>query len=280
MWSNPFKKVDFDPELYERVMRKPPAHTRYVIYFTPRSGSSWLTDILARTRRLSLANEAFNPNFIPNIAQVCNASTLEQYINVLLRRHAQKGIYGFEITMHQFEAVFRDPQVFMEHFGRGPCFWLIREDIVAQAVSLYKMVTTKVTHAPQIDAERRAAAEATFRYDASAIKRWLNHILTAERKNEVLFREFGLSPLRMSYEQLTALGAQRTVDLVTRHLGLKKNLPRVNLESGHVKVGTSMNRDFAERFRREERDFLAKVAAERAPWLDRLDDLETLAPTG
>jgi LPS sulfotransferase NodH len=272
MTPSPFRDVPFDPDLYRKVLKKPAADLRYVIYFTPRSGSSWLTDILSQTGKLSKANEAFNPNFIPNIARVCNASNLEQYINVLIRRHNQGGVYGFEITMHQFEAVFPGPELFLEHFGAGPCFWRIRRDIVAQAVSLAKMVTTSVAHTSHATAEARQASDSRFEYDAELIRRWLSHILSAERKNEAFFARHGLDPLRLCYEQTTCLSAQQMVDVVSRHLGLP-DLPRMNFETKHEKLGTSRNEEFAARFRRDEAAFMAEVDAERGPWLARLHDI-------
>lgn len=267
-----FREVQFDPVVYERVLQKPAADLRYVIYFTPRSGSSWLTDVLSQTRRLSEANEAFNPNFIPNIAQVCNASNLEQYINVLIRRHNYHGVYGFEITMHQLEAVFPRAALFLEHFGSGPCFWLIRRDIVAQAISLAKMVSTNVAHTAHASEEERQASDQSFAYDAKLIRRWLLHILSAERKNEEFFERHGLEPLRMCYEQTTLLSAQQMVNVVTRHLGLP-DLPPMEFKSSHGKLGTSRNTEFAERFRMDEATFMAAVDAERAPWLARLHDI-------
>lgn len=273
--KNLFKNSEFDHYLYKRVLTRPEAHTKYVIYFTPRSGSSWLTDILAQTKRLSRAMEAFNPNFIPNISKAINASNLNQYCNVMTRRFNTQGVFGFEVTMHQMNAVFTKPNGFIKRFGDGPCFWLIREDIVAQAVSLAKMVTTQVGHTANATAEERKASDTSFGYDRAMIKQWLNHILIAERLNEKLFADFNLSPLRLSYEQITSLGAARVVDIFARHVGVT-DLPHTEMESSHSKIGTSLNEQFAARFREEEADFMREVDDERAPWLDQLCDPEAL----
>lgn len=270
-----FKDVTFDPALYERVLKRPAAQTRYVIYFTPRSGSSWLTDILSQTQRLSKANEAFNPNFMPNIARVCNASNLEQYINVMVRRHNHQGVYGFEITMHQLNAVFPDHDMFIEHFGAGPCFWLIRRDIVAQAISLAKMVTTKVAHTSHATDAERAASDAAFPYDARLIRKWLKHILAAEQENETLFANYGLTPLRMSYEQTTTLSDQQMVQVIARHVGVR-DLPDMAFETRHAKLGTGLNEEYAARFRKDEAAFMAAVDESRAPMLAKLDDITRL----
>lgn len=271
-----FKNPDFDPELYQRVLTRPKAKTKYVIYFTPRSGSSWLTDILSQTGRMGRANEAFNPNFIPNITKAINASNINQYCSVLIRRLNTKGVFGFEITMHQLNAVFHDHEQFIKWFGAGPCFWLIREDIVAQAVSLAKMVTTQVGHTANATDEQRAAADQAFGYDPALIKKWLLHILVAERQNEALFAEYDLTPLRLSYEQITKLGAARVIDLFARHVGVT-DLPEMETESTHTKLGTSRNQEYALRFREEEADFVRQVEDERAVWLEKLCDPETAA---
>jgi LPS sulfotransferase NodH len=276
MLLSPFRKVDFNPALYQKVLVKPVAKIRYVIYFTPRSGSSWLTDILARTKRLSLANEAFNPNFLPKMAQACNASNLEQYINVILRRHNHKGVHGFEITMHQLNAVFPSTDYFIEHFGSGPCFWLIREDVVAQAVSLAKMVTTKVAHTASATPEQRQAAEAAFKYDGALIKHWLRHIRVAEQKNETLFTQYGLTPLRISYEQVATLEADHAVSLISRHIGIGDLPPLPEEESRHSKLGTLQNSEFAERFRKENVAYMRDIDGERAMMLAQLDDVAAL----
>lgn len=65
---DPFAKVTVDPERRARQRKRPAAHLDYVIHFTPRSGSSRLTEILAATKCLSAANEAFNPTFVPRMA--------------------------------------------------------------------------------------------------------------------------------------------------------------------------------------------------------------------
>jgi len=271
-----FENPDFDRDLYKRAMTRPEAPIKYVIYFTPRSGSSWLTDILAQTKRLSRALEAFNPSFIPNITKAINASNLNQYCNIMNRRFNTKGVFGFEITMHQLNAVFPTHDKFIERYGAGPCFWLIRQDIVAQAVSLAKMVTTQVGHSANATDEQRQMSDRSFEYDRALIKHWLIHILNAERANEELFETYGLAPLRLSYEQITSLGAARVVEIFAHHVGAT-DMPEMEMESSHTKIGTSRNEEFATRFRQDEATFMKKVDAERAPWLGALCDPAILA---
>jgi len=272
MSADLFRNVVVDPQRQAKMRKRPAAKTSYVIHFTPRSGSSWLTDIIAATGRLSAANEAFNPSFIPKIAQALNATDMDSYIQMLLRRFNTHGVYGVEVTAHQINAVFRNYAAFHRYFGAAPCFWLVRQDIAAQAVSLAKMVTTNVAHTKGPDAETRQSADQRFVYDAALIKRWLKHIHAAEVASETWFAEYGLTPLRMSYEQTTRLSPLQMVNVIARHLGLPDIAPMA-FATQHGKLGTDQNTSFADRFREEEAAFMADINAQRGPMLARLDPI-------
>ena len=267
-----FASVRIDPAAQARQRACPLPETRCVLYFTPRSGSSWVSDILSRTRCLGHANEVFNPRFMPKMAQAIQADTLPDYIDLIQRRLTTKGVFSAEITWYQLEAVFGSGDAFMTHFGTATPVWLIRRDIVAQAVSLAKMVSTRLAHAPQSDADRRAAADQAFSYDPALIQYWLRHIFHAERCTEAHFARHGLHPMRLDYARVTSAGAQAVIAAFARHLGVAcDTLPEI--ESPHVKLGTAQNRLFAERFRAEKAGWLARIARKRQPWLDRLEPL-------
>ena len=79
----------FDPEacdsaLYQRKLAKrPAARTRFVMHFTPRSGSSWLTDLAEQTGRLGKPGECFNPNFLPRMAARLDAANMDEFVEVM-----------------------------------------------------------------------------------------------------------------------------------------------------------------------------------------------------
>ncbi len=246
---------------------KSQAEVTLVIHFTPRSGSSWLASLLAGSQRLGTGFELFNPDFIPSIAQVYGARSLEEYIELARHFGARGGVMSFEIVSHQLNAVFRDRGDFFTAYRGCPSFWLIREDIVAQAVSLAKMVRTKIGHATQTDAAARRAADDAFSYDREEISRWLRHILAAERLSEQWFAEFGVSPTRLSYERLVATPPHDVLAEFSRAAGqpsLPANLLR---ESPHHKIGTHKNVEFADRFRQQHSEWLAEVEHERSAWV-------------
>ena len=259
-----------NPARQTRIAQLHPPRLSYVIYFTPRSGSSRVTEILSQTRRLGMASEAFNPNFIPNIAQTVQAKNLEEYLDFGPRWMSRvDGVFSFEITAHQLGAVFPETQAFFDLFATLPCFWLIREDIVAQAVSLAKMVTTNVAHTSAATQADIAASDQKFTYSRSVIKRWLNHILVAEENTEAHFRTQGIQPCRLSYEQLTGKAPEEVVNLFAAHLELDP-IPMPEFDLKHQRLSTGKNRDFAAQFRKDEAGYLEEVAATRQPWLTQL----------
>lgn len=269
-----FAGVRFDPARYRADMARPAPRKEYVIYFTARSGSSWLTEVLRATGRLGRAGEVFNPDFLPEMAQVCNAPTLAQYLDVIRRRQAPNGVWGCEVTWHQILAVFGTPEAFAGRFGQAGAVWLIRRDIVAQAVSLAKMVRSGVGHSVGHDAAARAAADAAFAYDGPEIARWLHHLCEAEDGCEALFARHGIAPLRLAYEDMIAAGPQAVADRIARHIGEPALPPGLTFAIAHDKLGTARNDAYAARFARENPRLLARIGRRRVTWLAGLAPLD------
>lgn len=269
MWKKFPRLGDLDRDRFAIDMAQPLPGKQYVMYFTPRSGSSWITDIAGKTRRLSLPGEVFNPNFLPKITQSYNAATMDEYCAILKRRRNTQDVFGFQITYHQLAAVFRNEADFLKRFPSPTCFWLIRRDIVAQAVSLYKMVKTQTSHAPQISPDEILRREQAFTYDDAAIRHWVQHILSAEIKTETMFVRHGLSPLRMSYERNIEMKPNHIVNVMGRHIGIP-SMKMKPLQSAHHKIATTTNDSFAERFRRQNASFVQEVDAQRSQMLSLL----------
>lgn len=261
----------FDPNLSADTLEKrraaePLARRDFAIIFSARTGSSWLTDVCEATRFLSRPDECFNPAFMPEMTRVLGARKMEEYVEVLRRRRNTGGLFGFEATPGQLCAVFGNLDAFWQHFSGAHYFWLMRRDIVAQAISLAKMVTTGVGHSVGADSAALAAQDSRFPYDASLIRQWLNHILDDERRAEAFFRRYDVTPTAFSYEGMMARGAVEMANFIAADLGLADRAgPEVT--SRHERLATATSRDYAERFRRDAARFLRGVEAERAAWL-------------
>jgi LPS sulfotransferase NodH len=269
---NLFGGIEANTILRDRVMLAPRAERSYVIHFTPRSGSSWLTDVLGQTNVFGLPDEYFNPSFIPRNATAFGATNLDEYIEVLHRRRGAKakgGIFGFEITYHQLFAVFGSAEGFLDRFDTSPAVWLIREDIALQAVSLFKMVRGNVSHRPSTSEDLIREADASLAYDNDELVRWTNHIWVAEKGSEEILERRDEPPLRLSYERMMAMGAAGVVERIARHLGVA-SVPSLPSGSQHQKLGTARNSEFAHELRQRNKDLFARIDEERAMRLDLL----------
>ena len=269
MFPKLFDPASIDPEAFARALRRPAAALRYVIYFTPRTGSSWLTDIATRTGRLSMPGECFNPHFVPGMARKFNAGDIDSYIEALVRRRNTEGVFGCQLTYFQLKKTFGSEERFLAHFGAAPCFWLIREDIILQAVSLSKKQQTKIGHRTMADAERLHAADREFGYDPENIRHWLKHIRKAEIRTEAMFAGHGLTPLRLSYEIITAMSPLQAVNVIAAQIGVPPVIS-ADLSSDHQKIGTDKNAGFAARFRAQDPALVRRTEAQRAAMLAAL----------
>lgn len=263
MRRNLFDDVVVDPEVRGRYLAGQRAGQTYVIHFTPRSGSSWLGDVVSKTNALGTPEEFFNPNFVPNIANVFNVSTLDDYIEVLLRRRGVGGIFGFEITHHQIIATFGSADAFLERFGAARPLWLIREDIALQAVSLFKMVHGQVSHRTSTADDTVRAADATLSYDNDELVRWLRHIWKAEIGTEEVLARTGQEVLRLSYERNVATDTLDLVNRIAAHVG-RPPVPGPLAASGHDKIGTARNAEWADELRQRNAALFDTIDEERA----------------
>ena len=88
-----FEQVTDDDKLMAVIKSKPfPPKHEIVIYFTPRSGSSRVSEILFNTKAMGHANELFNPNFMANIAQSVQAKSLRVYVEQSRRKLAVQAV--------------------------------------------------------------------------------------------------------------------------------------------------------------------------------------------
>lgn len=266
---NPFRTVAFDAALHDRQMRQPPATLTYTILFTPRSGSSRLTEILKQTGVLSLPGEFFNPGFMPGIARALNASNMEQYIAMLRRKRNTVGVMGFEITYSQLRGVFGRVDAFRSAIRPDRWFWLIREDIVLQAISISRVRQSQISHDTGLDAAARARADADFAYDGRAIRTQIMKLRWMEKGCEAMFGRFGVGPVRLSYERLIQQDPATVAALFAAETGAILP-PDLRFDLTHQKLGTDKNTAFAAMFRAENPRFIARIDRARAPMLAAL----------
>mgnify|MGYP002628690138 FL=1 len=268
----PFRGLSHNPDLAAKAARIALPRQVYAIFFTPRSGSSRLTDILGQTKQLGRPGECYNPAHVSTNAKVYGVKTLETYVDRLHRLRKVGDLMGFEATYDHVIMNFETEARFDALVAPTHLVWLIREDIVLQAVSVSRMRQTKVGHDTGLTEEERAKSELAFKYDASDIRQRLNAIRWREIRTEAYLARSAAPLLRLSYERLSALGPLEIARCLANHLGQK--LPDdMTFKEAHRKLGTDKNLAFAERFRTENPQFVARIEAERAAMLDALPTL-------
>ncbi|KPA20252.1 Stf0 sulfotransferase [Shimia sp. SK013] len=244
---------------------------RYVVFFTPRSGSTRLTNLIRRAGGLGRPDECFNPDIVPALAKKLGADSLETYTDRLLRARQDGKIFGCEVTYLQIMILFKSARRFRRAVNPTDLIWLIREDLVAQSVSASRMVQTGVSQSVFSSPKELAQADKDFVYDAPAIRSAMLRMLVQEWRTEAVLAQMPHKPLRLSYELVNAFPPQSVLTLIRDHLKTEpKDDSRVF--STHKKVSGTKSLEMSERFRAEHAGFVAWVDRRRAKRIAALDE--------
>ena len=265
-----FDKVDFDADRYRMLMNRPFPDNRYLFLFTPRSGSSRVTDLLDETGLVCPPREQFNPAFMADIAAKLSARHIGEYLPLLQRRFNLNGTFGVQMTFSHVVNSFFTGRSAVRALKPQKYIWLFREDIVAQAVSVSRMVQTKVAHSVHTTKQNLEGADDRFEYDEPQIHHALLRILWMENRSEKLLARKGHDVLRMSYEFSTKIPATALVQKLLGHIDIPCS-EGPSLLDNHVKLPGEKGRIFSERFRATKPELISHITALRARRLRRLE---------
>lgn len=118
---------------------------KYVVFSTPRVGSTLLARRLEETGLLGRPEEWFNPDFINAILKVLNCDSLDidKYLDMILRATATpNGIFGVNIHVHQYTHLLGLNMDLLK-IGFDQVYWLQRRDKIKQAYSWCKGFKTQ-----------------------------------------------------------------------------------------------------------------------------------------
>jgi LPS sulfotransferase NodH len=266
-FNSPFRNIPPKPMWRKTLSALPLPAVRYVVYFTPRSGSSRLTDLIDRAGGCGIPGEYFNPNLIKKAATFLGAQGLEDYIDLLMRRRNTNGVFGCEVTSGHLYNTFYSHKKFIELYQPTSSVFLIRENIVEQAVSLSRMAQTGIAHNTSSPTFTRDSNE--FQYRPFQIRFYLLNLLSMEKLLERTFRVRNIEPLRLSYETLDRVSPDVFIPVIADHVAA--NCEQTNgLESEHKKLGDEKSLDYAERFRKDSAKVLEMANRRRAHTLSAL----------
>lgn len=245
-----FAKALPQPERRQQILAKKPPKLRYLIAMTPRSGSSWLGDVLKSSQRMGHPDEMLSESLLPEILQSIPGQDADDYLNLLLRELcSSNGVAGIKVSWEQFKAfasAMREPSIF-----QGFRFvYLTRRDLAAQAVSLYTATKTNVFHTNVDHSPDEWRAVEELPYSFEGVRYWYEHLRQHEEGWSGFFAEHDIFPLAISYEDIehdVVAVAQR----IAAYIGRPKASQKVRAESVFKKVGTRRNVTWAARFRLE-----------------------------
>ncbi len=275
-FANLVRDLEVDDTVFRQDwVRLTPADRTYVVVFTARSGSTWLTSVLSATKRLGFPEEYINPDFVRAVAQAQNTRDPECLLQMLKRRRrTSNGVFGIEVRAidvallgeEAFFRVFNDKTVF---------FNLWRDNIVAQSISLFRAVATGHYHST--DGQGRSPPT----YDAEAIRRWLRHVAITENDNLRMLQRAQQSTIELRYEDIVR-DRWGTIEAFARALDVFI-APRElygRSEGETRKIGDDWNAETEVRFRSEQPDYVTEVEAARlvkygVPTQDGREELTT-----
>jgi LPS sulfotransferase NodH len=234
-----------------------PARRCYVTLFSPRSGNSWVTSALVVTRQLGIPTEYLNPDEVRDNARKANTTDPAGLLAILRRtRQTPNGIFGLKARAIDIE-LFGETAFFAAFGAETRYFYLWRDDVVAQGISLYRAVASGRWHSY----DRPAAPP---QYDADAIGQWISHVAGIENDNLRLLARQGLRAISLRYEDIIE-DRKGLVATFAKAMGvvLPPGFETVQADRLPRRVSDRWNAEAQSRFSATRPDFIAAIAAER-----------------
>ena len=229
-----------------------------MICATPRSGSNYLSQLLASTGVLGNPREYFNaPGRRRYDDPAYPDDPHEQLNQVLTTGRTANGIYAVKMHYFQIAALkpFVDPTRELPHLR---FIVLDRGDVLRQAVSWSRARQTGQIRA--VDPSRQAAS-----YDQGDIRQSLVRLMGERAKWDKKLRALDARPLHLSYETIMQ-APQLAVDRVAAFMRIGER-PRIDLSHVSVTIQRDqMTEEWCARFLAETGDefrHLADLAADR-----------------
>lgn len=243
----------------------------YIICGTPRSGSTLICEMLYRSGVAGRPNSYFREADIAYWAEQWGVSLVggtdtpafdRAYLAAMREGGAAgTGVFGVRIMYPSLadagqrlerglDAISDVPGLLEAAFGKLLYIHLSRGDKLGQAVSLVRAEQTGLWH---LNADGSVLEGAEERpepvYDGERIAAVLAELEEDDRAWDRFFAAHGITPLRLTYEGVTAAPQQAVAEIFAR-LGLDEDIA-LAMTVPTAKMADATSRDWAERFRRE-----------------------------
>jgi len=166
----------------------------YFLCMTPRSGSSYIADVLQQTQTVGDCAEHFPAEYggqVPSWMTACK--DFREVFEKLQQRSSPSAWFGIKGSLTQFfplmcAGVFGNPTMQIRYL------YLRREDLIAQAISLSRAIKTGEWHSTYAHCSDPEISMDELITNLRLLRRM-------EADWEVIFSVLGIMPLRLTYEQ-------------------------------------------------------------------------------
>jgi LPS sulfotransferase NodH len=252
---------DIEPSTDARV-----ADRHYYLLTTPRSGSTYLTDLLTRSHRLGRPAEYFKRWVIDALVKA--EVSLPRYISSLATyASSANGVFGAKIMVDEFFTLlsaFNDDAI--AEMRRAKVFFLVRGDKQAQAFSNLRANRLGVWHVSENSPQADGLGEISFSPDSEdifSVERWL---LRQDGDCMEVLQKNGIEARILTYESLVQSRwlAAAIVASVARELGEQE----VHLDgwSTLIRLGQAIQHESLDQYRDWRKD-IALFSTHSEPWL-------------
>ena len=243
-----FSSSTVDDDRIKHIDSLPEPRSRFLIAITPRSGSSYLCDVMTKIKLFGVPGEMINQQFIPEIIKKIPGRTAEEYIrNVIRSRKTKNGISGLKASWFQFQG-FMEAMDDHSYLSGFKYIYLTRRDLAAQAISLYKATETSVFHTNVQHSEEAITKLRSLEYDYEKIKEWYVHIDRQEKGWQAYFYNNRIFPLCLHYEEIDA-DVFGVLKRIATFVGVDPNNVKIPAEASvFEKIRDQRNVEWAHRF--------------------------------
>jgi trehalose 2-sulfotransferase len=187
----------------------------YLICTTPRSGSTYLCDLLRTTGQLGNPHEYFSAWMMQRLGRPHRYGSVAEHME-FVRTHGctPNGIFAAKIFRYNMEVL--SPAAVMAAMGHPPILFLERMDLVGQAISFARSAVTRAFRAGESDAKIPT-------YDPVVIRGYLEMLIRDNAAWRLWFARQGITPLHVVYEDLV-VEPQAVVDRIARRMGVAESV--------------------------------------------------------
>jgi LPS sulfotransferase NodH len=232
----------------------------YFVCATPRSGSSFLCEVLSNTGVAGCPNDYFwNPPFWFAQWGVANCQSFAERLRS--EGSTANGVFGAKLMWDQVDGVVKQfaallgigasapPRVLAAAFPNLQYIWLTRHEKVRQGISYFRAMETKIWRTT--DVSKVAAVEPGFSFEA--IQSLVQLCIWEDQAWQDYFQKYRIEPCTVVYEDLLESPAA-VARQVLSYLGIKPPEPLFRERTWqHQRQSDAVSEEWVQRYKAHER---------------------------